>query len=261
MIWIIAGIIGLVCAYAYYLRNYESKTEKYQKTQPTHENKDAKTGKPKTGIEKLKEKISLSFILWIITGVLLLGLFDVWKNPTIEEIAVFSSSRWFWIFSISAVLFVILNKTADELKEIKGPLQSVLIGILFILFVVAPMKGCLTPQPMVAQQSIASTTPTQALPRNAPNIVWAWQTDKSKWPLTEVPPHGDSIHVPGIYGGHVFWGGAGFTVKCVYSDGHIGIVGDADNPCNDGDIIESYVTNSGDTKLLVRYAYAHQGEK
>jgi len=108
--------------------------------------------------------------------------------------------------------------------------------------------------------------PVRALPNDAPNMPQAWRadgspTDMTKWPRVHVPPHSNSVHVPSIAGGHIVWGGSGFKVRYVYSDGHECALGDISSSCGDGNIVEGYALNEGDTPLYASYAYARQDEK
>jgi len=123
--------------------------------------------------------------------------------------------------------------------------------------------------PNIPQQHTASRSEVpraSALPQNSPNLPRAWNadgsmTDSSKWPRVQVPPHGDSVHVPSVFGGHIVWGGSGFKIHYVYSDGHECIIGDTSSSCSDGNIVEGYARNEGDTPLYASYAYAYQNEK
>lgn len=106
----------------------------------------------------------------------------------------------------------------------------------------------------------------QALPQDAPDLPRAWNadgtiTDQSKWPRIQVPPHGDSVRVPSVFGGHIVWGGSGFTIHYVYADGRECVLGDASPSCGDGNIVSGYARNNGDILIYASYAYARQDEK
>ena len=133
-------------------------------------------------------------------------------------------------------------------------------------------EGSVTSERFVAEtqrsQSIKSRASEQrrALPQDTSDLPRAWNpdgsmTDPSNWIRVSVPPHGNSAHVPNIFGGHVVWGGSGFKVYYEYSDGHSCAVGDTSPNCGDGDIVASYAHNDGETLAYASYAYARQGEK
>lgn len=104
------------------------------------------------------------------------------------------------------------------------------------------------------------------LPNNAPDLPRAWNpdgtmTDPSTWMRIEVPPHGDSVRVPAVFGYHLVWSVGGFKLRHVYADGHECKFGDTGPACGDGDIVAGYAHNDGDTPLIASYAYAKKGEK
>ena len=113
------------------------------------------------------------------------------------------------------------------------------------------------------QQQVATVRP---LPQSLPNLPRAWNADgtmvdPSTWPRVIVPPYGDSLPVPVVFGSHVVWGGSGFKAHCVYADGHEGIIGDRFRPCSDGDMVKMYARNDGGTLIYASYAYARPGER
>lgn len=115
-------------------------------------------------------------------------------------------------------------------------------------------------------EKAALSMPVRALPNDAPNLPRAWLADGSpsdmtKWPRVLVPPHGDSVPVPSVAGGHIVWGGSGFKIRYRYSDGRECALGDTSSSCGDGNIVEGFARNEGDTPLYASYAYASKGEK
>ena len=181
-----------------------------------------------------------------------------------------SSDYWLQILIICGILYLLIVLNAESLGGTTArTLQGVLTVGAFLLLIGFPTWSWIVGGPASATASlhVPQQESAQAIPRDAPELPWAWNkdgspTDMSKWPMVKIPADGgDSVHVPNIPGGHVVWAGSGFTVHCVYADGQEGIVGDEDNPCSDGDIVKSYAHNEGETELYASYAYARQSEK
>ncbi len=186
----------------------------------------------------------------------------------LADVSSWSKEYWLQILIVYGIGAGLIWLNADE-KSAKV-LQKVLAGLTATVLVVLPMWSWISSPSNAtpaAQSSQRSGIPlANVLPRDAPDVPRAWKTDgsmtdTSTWPRVQIPPYGNSAHVPGIFDGHVVWGGSGFTIHCVYTDGHEGIVGDMNRPCNDGNIISSYVRNEGGTVLYASYAYAKRGEK
>ncbi len=175
---------------------------------------------------------------------------------------------WLQILIVYGIAASLIWFNADE-KSAKV-LQKVLAGLTATVLVVLPMWSWIS-SPSSATPAVQSSQRSgiplaSVLPRDAPDLPRAWKTDgsmtdTSTWPRVQVPPYGNSAHVPGIFDGHVVWGGSGFKIHCVYADGHECIMGDTSRPCKDGDVVTSYVRNEGGTVLYASYAYAKRGEK
>lgn len=213
----------------------------------------------------------------LVPGVMVLILLVVWlfrqetslQSPSLGDVWDWTKGHWLWILLASGAVALLSSLvTFPEGKEkVAGALQKSVLVLLAMLWFVIPI--CYRfwgekPARPVQQQAIREKA--RALPHDTPDLPRAWNpdgspTDVSKWPQVQVPPKGDSVHVSNLFGGHVVWGGSGFEVHCVYSDDSEGIVGDIQHPCSDGNIVESYARNKGDTLLYARYAYANKGEK
>lgn len=217
-------------------------------------------------------KDAIGSLVW--TGVLVIAalatLFWIRQNPEWGGVSGVSKLKdlvwdnWLSILVAAGFLWAIVELSATWLGSAAHVLRLLLrwgIPILFIGSLVLSWWFTPTQKVAVAVQRPPAPMAQRVLPQDAPDLPWAWKLEKSKWPRVHVPPHGNSVRVPGIFGGHVVWGGSGFKVHCVYADGREGIVGDPTKPCNDGDIVESYARNDGDTPIYAAYAYARAGEK
>lgn len=151
-----------------------------------------------------------------------------------------------------------------DTRTIQHPIRFVVLAA-FVLGVVIVLASWLVrlsreKAPAVVAEVLKTSS---TLPQDTPALPRAWingtRTDPSTWGKVKVPAKGDSKHVPAVYGMHVVWGGAGFSVRCVYASGRIGIV--SEGTCGDGDLIESYAHNDGNTDLYASYAYGLAGEK
>lgn len=201
-------------------------------------------------------------ILLVLAGIMAL----VFLSLQVPELTPSQTGNWsqkYWL-QILIIWFIGVALVWLNVKE-KGSsetLQKVLAGTAIMLLFILPFWSWIS-------SSTPEKTPLKTieiLPQDAPNLPWAWNadgsiTDTSKWPRVKVPPHGDSDHVPGLFDGHVVWGGSGFEIHYRYSDGHICIFGDARPSCGDGAVVEGWAHNKGDTLLYASYAYAHKGEK
>ncbi|NNM83892.1 hypothetical protein HKL94_01585 [Candidatus Parcubacteria bacterium] len=177
-------------------------------------------------------------------------------------------SHWLPILTGLSILLLLVSLYSNALGEDTAKtLKKALILTAVVLFVEIPFGGrMMSPTVGKPQHAVQRVVPMRALPQSAPNLPRAWNadgtiTDMSKWPRVRVPPHGDSVRVPNIFGGHLVWGGSGFKVHCVYADGHEGIIGNANDPCSDGNIVSMYAHNDGGVLLYASYAYAKMGEK
>ncbi len=181
--------------------------------------------------------------------------------PRPGDVVSWSWHHWFPLLVCFAIAWWAIELIAEK-ERVRNTLKKVLTGVVFMLFVGASIMNWVAGGVGTTTSSYTSRGGfNQALPQDATNLPWAWRLDPSKWPVVEVPAHGDSVHVPGLYQGHVVWGGSGFTVRCLYANGHIGTVGDPNNPCSDGNIVESWAHNDSGVPLLASYAYARAGEK
>lgn len=184
------------------------------------------------------------------------------KSPNLADVGRMSRDHWLPIlvlWGISAVL-IALNTTGITAKT----LQKIAAVIMAVVLVGLPAWSSWTSRPSAPttkHKAPVESPMRRVLSQNASGIPWAWHMDKGEWPRIKVPPNGNSVRVPSIFGGHIVWGGSGFKVHCVYADGHEGIVGDKENPCSDGDIVEAYASNDSDVLLYASYAYARRGEK
>lgn len=227
-------------------------------------------------------KYILLFGVLVIGGAVLFYFMDSSKislsleSPSLQTISAFAQKYWFPIFFLYGVLaltaLIALN-TNPERKVWSGTVQKILAGVMLALFVVAPIGGwIMSPSSTSQNVSRSETTLAKMLPRDAPDLPRAWKqdgtlTDTFKWPRVEVPPVGDSVHVPGILDGHVVWvwngNVRGLTIRCVHDDKDhsIGIVGDESKPCHKDGVVESYMHNEGSTAEEASYAYASRFEK
>ncbi len=192
------------------------------------------------------------------------------QSPSLGDVWDWTKGHWLWILLALGVVALLpsLITFPKEKEKAAGALRKAVVVLLLVLWFVIPICNRIWGEkpPRLPQQQVAREK-ARALPHDAPDLPRAWNpdgslTDVSKWPQVQVPPYGDSVHVPNIFGGHVVWGGSGFKVHCIYgSDGHEGTVGDSEHPCSDGNIVESYARNQGGTLLYASYAYARKGEK
>jgi len=219
--------------------------------------------KVKGGNNWLKKNFWTTFLIIAGAVVLCCGLLtSKWGSPSVASTGSWSQNHWFWILILWGILAALVT-----FYKAPGALQFVLGGIVFMLFIGFPLIEWAARTPNVPQPGPRSEVPlTRAFPQDAPNLPRAWNadgsmTDPSKWPRIQVPSNGDSVRVPSVFGGHIVWGGSGFKVRYVYSDGHECVIGDTSASCGDGDIVAGYARNEGDTLLYASYAYARQDEK
>ncbi len=177
-------------------------------------------------------------------------------------------SHWLPILTGLSILLLLVSLYSNVLGEERAKtFKKALILTAVVLFIEIPFGGRMMSPTVEKPQPVAQrVVPMRALPRNTLNLPRAWNadgtiTDMSKWPRVRVPPHGNSVRVPNIFGGHLVWGGSGFKVHCVYADGHEGIIGNTNDPCSDGNIVSMYAHNDGGVLLYASYAYAKMGEK
>lgn len=222
----------------------------------------AATGTPPSISESVRKWMTkyLLTIFLILVGMMILffGLYSPsFKNPSLVEISAWAQARWFWIIILAGILSALIALNAKALGKAVGVLQTILWVVVAIFLVGFPTVEWLAS----SSDNISGKSRRQTiLPQNAPNLPWAWHMDPSKWPQIPVPPHGNSVRVPSIFGGHIVWGGSGFTVHVVYSDGHECILG-GKTFCPDGDIVSGYAHNDGDVLVYASYAYARKDEK
>lgn len=205
-------------------------------------------------------------ILFILVGVVL--VFWSSSNAQIRPADAGSWGQQYWlplliIWSIGAALIAF---NAGELKAAASVLQFTLAGAMLMLFIALPIIGWFGGSNSPKTNKVTTSMQVRALPNDAPNLPRAWLADGStsdmtKWPRVLVPPHGDSVPVPSVAGGHIVWGGSGFKTRYRYSDGHECGLGDTSSSCGDGNIVEGYARNEGDTPLYASYAYANKDEK
>lgn len=241
-------------------------------------------GSKKTGEGPVKKKGNVKYLLLssvlIIGGAMLFyfvyyhGISLSLESPSLRTVSVFAQNYWLPIFLLYGVLaltaLVVLN-SKPEWKGWNETVQQILAGVMIVLFVFAPLGGWILSSLSTSQNvSRSETTLAKMLPRDAPDLPRAWNkdgtfTDTLKWPRVEVPPDGDSSHVPGILDGHVVWvwNDKGLTIRCVHDDKDrsIGIVGDESKPCHKDGVVESYMHNEGSTAAEASYAYASRFEK
>ncbi|MHB0865440.1 MAG: hypothetical protein ACYC1Y_00830 [Minisyncoccota bacterium] len=276
LLWIMSAIAGILIP-AIVLIGYfralnphsrkmmEAQMHLNKKTGVPHETvatakADAKTGKGSWGL-RTKLSSNLWGILLLLAGAAIIywGLYTpILESPHLSKVGGWSWDHWLPLVVLWGIIAILIGLYAER-EETKKKLQNVLTAIMVMLFVGVSVMNWVASG--LTSSHVSQGRFNQALPQDAVNLPWAWHLDPSKWPQVEVPAHGDSVHVPGVYGGHVVWGGSGFTVRCVYTNGHVGTVGDPSNPCTDGNIVESYAHNEGDTPLLASYAYARPDEK
>ncbi|MFH1178616.1 MAG: hypothetical protein V1711_02760 [bacterium] len=228
----------------------------------------ATSGNGTSGIDKLcKQKLWIFENFWtillVIVGLVVFyfGLYESkWENPSLRNASGMVWSHWFWVLVLAGILYFLAGKVdnASATKMLRG----ILVSALLAFFIILPAWFGIVDWYNNPKSSQRSEIPlASVLPQNAPNIPWAWHMEQSKWPRVLVPPHGDSVHVPGIFGGHIVWGGSGFKVHVLYSDGRECVLGNTNAPCEDGNIVAGYAHNEGGTPLYASYAYARKGEK
>lgn len=193
------------------------------------------------------------------------GVYDpaAWSRIGFGEANELVWSRWAGMLALFVFLAVVIAFLAPAASR-KLAFQILLWSAAFLFFGTWLMgQGAQQIHSAKAVITVPKETSStqQALPQDTPDLPWAWQIEPSKWPQLQVPAHGDSKHVPALFGGHVVWGGSGFTVHCLYAGGRKGIVGNPDKPCSDGTIIESWAHNDGDTLIYAAYAYARADER
>lgn len=204
----------------------------------------------------------------IITGI---ALWYAVPNTEVhpKDIGNWSRNHWLQILIVWGMGATLVWLNADD-KSAKT-LQKALAGGVIMLLAVFPVWSWIV-SPLSTSQNVprSETTLAKMLPRDTPDLPRAWNkdgtfTDTLKWPRVEVPPEGDSAHVPGILDGHVVWvwNDRGLTIRCVHDDKDrsIGIVGDESKPCHKDGVVESYMHNEGSTAAEASYAYASRFEK
>lgn len=218
----------------------------------------------KASVDKEKTPIHKEASIWW-TGVLLAAcglvfLFGIqWpvtETPQLSGVGSKVLKNWLPLTAIVVLLFIVIALNAKKLEAVATVLLWSL-GVLTVGAIIVAIVSVWTTRNTAPQAAVA-------LPQDTPNLPRAWKadgtaTDMSTWLKLKVPAHGDSQHVPGLYGGHVVWGGSGFSVRCVYADGHEGVV--SEGTCGDGNIAKSYARNNGGTDLWASYAYAKADEK
>ena len=180
--------------------------------------------------------------------------------PRPADVGSWSWHHWLPLLVFLAIVGLTIEFTVKK-EQSKKTLQKTLMRVVFMLFVGFPVINWISGGIGTTASRTSREGFIQPLPQDTSNLPWAWHLAQSKWPVVKVPAHGDSVLVRGLDQGHVVWGGSGFTVRCVYANGHIGTVGDPSNPCTDGNIVGSYAHNDSGVPLLASYAYARAGEK
>jgi hypothetical protein len=281
------GLLSLAFAFFGYLRAKRPHSKKKAEEQEKLNKKQgASSGVPPT-TTTIKEVGDNGKVKWlfVLAGVVLVFLVVLmWQSstppppgapsapstgrsfpsPTPEGVWEFFKNYWFWTSLILGGLFFAADALPDSwAKSAKGMVVAFAV-LMAGAMAVHGIWDEKSPSHEVKQQTLSAVT--RALPQNAPDLPRAWNadgtmTDPSKWPRVQVPPHGDSVRVPNVFGGHLVWGGSGFKVHCVYADGNERIVGDEKDPCSDGNIVSMYARNDGGTVLHASYAYAKMSEK
>lgn len=193
------------------------------------------------------------------------------SSPSVASVLEWKNNHWFWILIACGFAFLAPAVSSEKVaKFLPGVAGVVLLMLFIVLPIIGWFGGSGSPKPERVAEA-AYKQPSPVLPNDAPDLPRAWNadgtmTDVGGWPRVQIPLYGNSVSVPAVFRHHLVWGGSGFEVRCIYSDGREGVLGDRKNPCNDGDIVSYYFRDArsvkeGDIPLIAAYAYARMGEK
>jgi len=181
----------------------------------------------------IRAKLIYSILLGIASIILLYWAYDT--DTALKEISWLSHNHWLFLLIIWGILATLILVYATAL----GPLAKTLQWVLAIL-ILAVLFGTQTAESLIGNGNTRQTT----------------QRQSAEQPVLSMPASGDSRHVNSPPGHYTIFTGSGFTVHCVYTDGHTGIVGDKKHPCSDGPMLYQYVRDTTGRANAVTYAFA-----
>lgn len=184
-------------------------------------------------------------ILIIVCAMIFLGIYRSWKNPGLDDIWNFGSSHSVYIISLLIFTYILITINPDTLGKAKGPAQYVVVGIAVLIFVIAPMKGCVTSQSKTVQNSTLS-----------PEIPLTGK-ESTQWSEVIIPPRSNSKRIPVPTGMSVTMRGNDFLIHCLYRDGQdISFRPGTGESCPSGDMPFVYAENKRtDDENIVSYVY------
>jgi hypothetical protein len=156
-------------------------------------------------------------------------------------------------------------ENTEKSKKFRRTARRAIIGlaaivVLVVLTVALSMRGGGSNQPQqvtgAARQEVKEV---RVLPAETTGLPWVSpdnMEDATNWRRIPVPPGGNSEPVPGVLGARVRWGGAGITPHYVYKHGL-----DCTTCPGDGDVVESYARNNGNSPAIASYAYQKLEDK
>jgi hypothetical protein len=128
----------------------------------------------------------------------------------------------------------------------------ILIGIVVILVglrITTLMSGSVAPDTSTTRTSAPTARPATT---NETLVYRAEGWTGKVW----MPPGGDSVHIQVDNGCQPIYTYVGSQVKCIYTSGRIGTLGDPTSPCDGGAILSSYMhdltgqQNSADVRIV-----------
>lgn len=155
-------------------------------------------------------------------------LSDAGPSPSLATVWETTKKNLVWILLLCAVIYGVGKIVGGRWATAGGLIAGFVLGL---CFVVAPI-GAQIDGSSGPQKQAEKATPTLTMPAN-----------------------GYSDHVLPPVGYFTRFVGHGYVIRCVYSDGTEGIVGDQSRPCRDGPMLYQYLHNTTDKVNIVSYSF------
>ncbi len=176
----------------------------------------------------------------VILGVVFIVGLSIWlvgkdlSAPSLATVNAWRQHFWLWILIFSVFVYVEASFIPKSAATLADTLKTVLALMVVTLFIVFPILGMFSGG---SGDSQATSSAREERPMNS----------------LVLPANGYSEHVNAPVGYFVRFHGHGYTVHCVYSDGHEGVVGDQSRPCEDGPTLYWYLQDTTGAPNMVPY--------
>lgn len=163
-------------------------------------------------------------------------------DVTIENVTNWSRTHWFWILMAWLLLAGLTAFFSDKLKKMAPLLQKTYMLVLVAIFILVPSVG------YFYNKGVFGQTEDSNVALDTSGIPAGMSTFKvgalGSGPLF-TPKKWQAYHFKNDK--------ANFETLCVYVDGTVGIFGDVDHPCHDGNFRYVYVRNLENRTIPVGY--------